>query len=390
MSTTPFEDIVDRRGTGAIALDTARYGKPAGVLPLWVADMGFRTSPEVVAAIEARAAHGIYGYSEPTEAYHEAVAGWFARRHGWTIDPAWTTRSAGVVNALYLAVQGLTEPGEAVIVQPPVYPPFYAAVRNSGRQVLENPLVESDGRYQIDFDGFERLAGQASAFILCSPHNPVGRVWARAELERLAEICLRHKVLVISDEIHWDFVYAPSRHTVFATLSDDVANITLTCTSPSKTFNLAGLGLANIVARNPALLKAFRAAYTHAGLSQPSSFGLVAGEAAYRFGDDWVDALVSHVGGTMTWLASALQREVPAVRLIPPEGTYLAWLDCRGLGLAPVELNRFIEQAAGLWLNDGPSFGPPGTGFQRLNAAYPRALIGEAVDRLRDAVAAGR
>ncbi|MDR1151536.1 MAG: PatB family C-S lyase [Bifidobacteriaceae bacterium] len=387
MQGSRFDEVIDREGTGALALDRARFGLPLDVTPLWIADMGFAAPNAVTTALAGRVQHGILGYSVPTPGYFEALGGWFARRHGWHVDPRQSVQTRGVVHALYLALDALTDPGAGVIIQPPVYPPFFQAIRDTGRRLLANPLVEADGRYEIDFDQFEAQAREAAAFILCSPHNPVGRVWTRAELSRLADVCLRHRVLIISDEVHADFVYPGSRHVVTAVLGADVDALTVTCTAPSKTFNVAGLQLANVFASDAGTRARLEAAYARNGLSQHPALGLVACEAAYGGGaDEWVDELVAYLNGTMAAIAGFTQAHLPGIRFIRPEGTYVAWLDMRGLGLDQAGLKRLVVTGARLWLSDGAAFGAEGAGFQRLNAAAPRAVVMSALERLAAAL----
>ncbi|MDR3201740.1 MAG: pyridoxal phosphate-dependent aminotransferase [Bifidobacteriaceae bacterium] len=379
-----FDRVVDRAGTDAIAVDHARYGKDPGLLPMWVADMGFRAPEPVRAALAERAEHGIFGYSDAGDGYFEALTGWFAARHGWKIDPAHVRFTPGVVAAIHIALNALTDPGDSIIIQPPVYYPFAAAIRATGRRVAANPLrrVGETGRYEIDFEGFEAQARQARLFILCNPHNPVGRVWSAPDLLRLGRICARHGVIVIADEVHADFVYPGARHQVFAALDPEFEQMAVTCTAPSKTFNLAGLQLANIVIADPGLRGRFRETQSRAGFGHPPATGLVAARAAYASGGPWVDALVQYIWETMAFLANQISERVPGVAFRPPEGTYLAWLDCAGLGLDPDRLEAWVQQRAGLWLDDGRIFGEGGAGFQRLNTAFPRSVIAEAVDRL--------
>ncbi|MDR2453158.1 MAG: PatB family C-S lyase [Bifidobacteriaceae bacterium] len=382
-----FDRLIDRAGTGALAWDRRRHGVPADALPLWVADMAFAAPPAVRQALAERAAHGIIGYSVPTDSYYEALAGWFERRHGWQVEARAAVLTRGVVHGLHLALEALTKPGDGVIVQPPVYAPFFEAVHGRGRRLLANPLVEGPDGYQIDFDGFAAAARQATAVILCSPHNPVGRVWRRAELEQLAEICLRHGLWIISDEVHADFAYPGRRHTVTASLGAEVDAITVTCTAPSKTFNLAGLQLANLFAADLGARARLKAAYAAQGLGPHPGLALAACQAAYcGRADAWVDDLVAYLEGNMACLAAGIGANLPQLGFRQPEGTYVAWIDFRALGLEPAELRRLVLERARLWLSDGESFGPGGAGFQRLNAAAPRAVLTEALRRLAEAL----
>jgi cystathionine beta-lyase len=381
-----FDRIIDRRGTYSIKHDPVSRGKPADILPLWVADMDFATPPCVADAVVSRARHGIFGYSEPDAAYFSAVRGWFEKRFNWGVEQEWLTAAPSVVNALFIAVRALTAPGEGVVIQQPVYPPFESSIKQTGRKLLVNELMYSDGHYSVDFEDFENKIKEAKLFILCSPHNPVGRVWTRKELVRMGEICLRHGVIVISDEIHQDFVYPGHHHFVFAALDPRFAEITVTCTSPSKTFNLAGLLHANIFISNKTLRDKFIKEYENCGLSQPAIMGLVACKAAYEGGAEWVDELVSYLSGNMFLIKDYLQKNSPKIKLVEPEGTYLAWLDFSELGLSAQELKESITHKAKLWLNDGPAFGAGGEGFQRMNAACPRSVIQEALERLKNMI----
>jgi len=385
-----FDRVINRRNTCSIKYEPAWRGKPADVLPLWVADMDFAAPPCVEEAIIRRAGHGIFGYSEPDAAYFDVVSKWFEERFNWNTERGWLTITPGVVNALYIAIRALTKPGDGVVIQQPVYYPFESSVRQTGRQLLVNELIlnegkdGSEGRYGIDFQDFEEKIKQAKLFIMCNPHNPVGRVWNRDELIRMGEICLRHGVMVISDEIHEDFVFPGRRHLVFAALNRDFADITVTCTSPSKTFNLAGLLHANIFISNKILREKFKEEYAKSGLSQPGLMGLITCKAAYEDGAEWLDELLDYLAQNMLFLKTYLLQHIPKIKLIEPEGTYLAWLDCRELRLSAKELDEAVTQKGKLWLNAGYTFGKGGAGFERMNAACPRSVLREALERLKN------
>jgi cystathionine beta-lyase len=384
-----FDKPVDRRIAYGYSIkhDPASRKKPADVLPMWVADMDFPAPPCVLDVLVERVKHGIFGYSEPDAPYFSAVQGWFEKRFDWHIRREWLSITPGVVNAIYVAIRALTKPGGGVLIQQPVYYPFESAVKDTKRKLLVNQLVYGgDGRYGIDFVDFEEKAKQAGMFILCNPHNPVGRVWTRDELLRMGEICLRHGVTVIADEIHQDFIYEGHRHLVFSGLDERFAGITITCTAPSKTFNLAGLQLANIFISDKAMRGAFEREYASVGLSQPPLMGLAACQAAYEGGAEWLDELIAYLAGNISLTGDFLRTHIPKVKLIEPEGTYLAWLDCAGLGLSVRGLNDFITNKAKLWLNNGPVFGLGGEGFQRMNAACPRSAVNTALERLKSAV----
>jgi cystathionine beta-lyase len=378
-----FDRVTNRSNTCSIKYEPAWRGKPEDVLPLWVADMDFATPPCVQDALARRAQHGIFGYSEPDAVYFNVMRAWFEQRFNWTTERDWLTITPGVVNALYIAVRALTEPGDGIVIQQPVYYPFESSIRKTGRQLLINELVYSDGHYRIDFQDFEDKIKQAKLFIMCNPHNPVGRVWKADELTRMGEICLRHGVTVIADEIHEDFIFPGHRHMVFAALNPEFANITVTCTSPSKTFNLAGLLHANIFISNRELREKFKEEYTRCGLSQPGIMGLVACKAAYEGGAEWLDELLVYLAENMLLLKTSLSRNIPQIKLVEPEGTYLAWLDCNELGLSPQKLDETLTHQGKLWLSAGHTFGKGGKGFERMNVACPRSVLRNALERLK-------
>jgi cystathionine beta-lyase len=383
-----FDEIIPRRNTDSVKFDDleARYGRP-DLLPLWVADMDFRVPACVTAALRQLVDHGIYGYHLKRPRLLQAIGDWWSRRHGYTPDPAGILFSPGVVPALSHLIQALSAPGDGIILQPPVYHPFFWAVRTNGRRLLENRLLEHNGNYAFDFDDLEAKAREARMLILCSPHNPVGRVWRREELERVAEICLRHRLLILADEIHNDLIFPPHRHTPIASLSPEVDRITVTTHAASKTFNVAGLSVAYMLIRDPALRETYRKASDPLHVEALNPFGLVATEAAFREGEPWLSALQEYLWGNYLFLRDHLARELPRVKVSPLEGTYLAWLDFRDYGLSPKALKDCMIQRAGLALNDGPMFGTGGEGFQRLNLGCPRAVLRDALERLRAALA---
>ncbi|GBU28930.1 aminotransferase [Treponema sp. R8-4-B8] len=379
-----FDKIIDRSDSYSIKYEPTWRGKPADVLPLWVADMDFASPPCVQKALIRRAKHGIYGYSEPDAAYFDVTRKWFESRFNWSPQRDWLTITPGVVNALYIAVRSLTAPGDGIVIQQPVYYPFESSIRKTGRQLLVNELVYKDGRYGIDFQDFEEKIKQAKMFILCNPHNPVGRVWKTDELTRMGEICLRHNVIVIADEIHQDFIFPGHKHIVFAALNQDFANITVTCTSPSKTFNLAGLMSANIFISNNELRNKFKEEYARCGLSQPGVMGLIACKAAYQDGAQWLEQLINYLCGNSAFLKTYLSKHIPKIKLIEPEGTYLAWLDFNALGIPAQKLDEVITQKGKVWLSSGLSFGKGGKGFERINLACPRSVLHNALERLKN------
>ena len=384
-----FDQIISRYHTCSLKYDFAKErGKPGDLLPMWVADMDFQTPPAVREALAARAVHGIFGYSDPDKEYFDALSNWFGTRHGWEVDPTTSVRAPGVVFALCTLIRCLTEPGDAVLIQEPVYYCFKAAIRDNGRKTIVNELRFDGIQYHIDFEDFERkiMENHVKLFILCSPHNPVGRVWTGSELERLAEICLRHGVFVAADEIHEDFVYTGHRHTVFATLSGEVADNCAVCTAPSKTFNLAALHNANIFIANEQVRRRFQRELDAEGFSQSNIMGLVACQAAYQHGAEWLDQLIDYLYGNIALMRETFKSRMPQLRLIEPEGTYLPWVDFSKLCLPVPELERFIVEKAKLWLDGGTLFGASGAGFQRFNIAAPRAVVRRALEQLEAAV----
>ena len=384
-----FDEIIPRRHTNSLKYDWAeKRGKPDDLLPMWVADMDFQTPPAVREALAAKAAHGIFGYSDPDETYYEALAHWFGTRHNWPVDPHTSVTAPGVVFAICTLIRALTKPGDAVLIQEPVYYCFREGIRDNGRRTVVNQLRFDGEHYSIDFEDFERkiVENGVKLFILCSPHNPVGRVWTKDELEKLAEICLRHDVFVLADEIHEDFIYPGNRHIVFASISKEVADRCAVCTAPSKTFNLAGLHIANIFIADNEVRKAVRHELDAQGFSQSNIMGLVACQAAYQTGAEWVDQLVDYLRENLSLMRETFRTRMPQIHLIEPEGTYLPWVDFSKLGLNTPELERFIVERAKLWLDGGHIFGAGGAGFQRFNIATPRAILQEALDRLENAV----
>lgn len=384
-----FDKIVDRRGTDSLKYDlAARRGMPGNVIPLWVADMDFPSPPEVLEALVEKSRHGIFGYSDTiSDDYFNALADWYSNRFGWQLSPKWLVKTPGVVFAICTAIRALTDEGDAVLIQEPVYYPFAGSVRANDRKLVVNELVYRDGRYSIDFADFEEKIekNRVKLFILCSPHNPVGRVWTKEELAAMGEICLKYGVKVVADEIHEDFVYPGYRHHVFETVMPEFADITITCTGPTKTFNMAGLQISNVFISNTDLRKRFKQELERTGYSQPNIMGLVACRAAYRHGAKWLDDLISYLVSNLDLLRDFLRKELPFIRLVEPEGTYLVWLDFRALGLPDKELNELIVHKAGLWLNSGPMFGAGGEGYQRINIGCPAAILQEALERLKKA-----
>lgn len=381
-----FDRIIDRKNTRCLKYDFAvKRGMPEDVLPLWVADMDFETSSYIEDALTERVQEGIFGYSDVQTPYFEIIRDWMIRHHDWEPQEKWLTKTPGVVFALAMAVKAYTDPGDKVLLQQPVYYPFSEVITDNGREVVSNDLVlTEDGTYKIDFADFEQkiIANGIKLFLLCSPHNPVGRVWTKEELEKIGDICVKHGVTVVSEEIHNDFIWEGT-HTVFAGIKKEFADISVTCTSPSKTFNLASMLISNIFIPNQILRRKFRKEMDRAGISQLSVLGLVATEAAYAHGDEWYAAMKNYVRDNIAFARAYVEENLPGVRMIDTQGTYLIWLDFRQTGLTVEQLDHKIIYEAGLWLDSGKIFGKTGEGFERINVACPRAVLQEALDRIR-------
>lgn len=383
-----FDKIIDRRQTGSVKWDFShRVFGCEDVLPLWVADMDFQAPEAVIEALVDRAKHGVFGYADGMDGYYEALTAWLHDRHRWKIQRDWISFSPGIVFALYALVRSLSKPGDKILIQSPVYSPFFNAIKNNGREVVNSQLRFEHGRYTMDFaDLEEKFASGVKMMILCNPHNPVGRVWEREELNRLGQLCLAHGVLVISDEIHGDLVYEGHGHIPFASLSPELAMQSIVCTAPSKTFNLAGLQTSNLIIPNAKYRQAFQASRDLTGIHSPNVFGITALEAAYRHGWDWLDQLMCYLKGNVEFFMSALAQELPQIKMVRPEGTYLLWLDFRELGMEPKELQKFLVHKAGVGLNAGYQFGPGGEGFARLNIGCSRSVLEDGFERIKVAV----
>lgn len=384
-----FNKVIDRHGSNSIKTDLAlARGKPADVLSLWVADMDFPTAPAILEALHEKVNHGIFGYSCLDDSFYSALKNWMEKEHDFSPERRELVTTPGVVFGIVCAIRAFTKEGESVIIQTPVYYPFKNMIEHNNRKLVTSSLFEKDGKWFIDFDDFEKkiIDNKVKLFILCSPHNPVGRVWTREELERIAEICLRYKVLVFSDEIHNDFVYAPNVHTVFSTLSPEVADNAIVSMSVSKTFNLAGLQFSTNFIKNPALRAKFKEEFDKTGYDEPSIMGLTAARAAYQNGKPWLEELHKHLKANIDFVRSFLKDKLPLVRLIEPEGTFLLWLDFSALGLSDSEIDDIIVNKAKVWLDRGTMFGPEGEFYQRINIATPRPLLKEALDRIAGAL----
>jgi cystathionine beta-lyase len=384
-----FDKIIDRNDTESLKwVYPRKVLKVEDAIPMWVADMDFEAPPAVVEAIRRRAAHGIYGYPLVPPSFYAAAIDWLKRRQGWEIQKSWMAKTPGIVPALNYCVRTFTKPGDGVIIQTPVYHPFYFAIENNGRRVVRNPLRFDGRRFTMDLEDLERkIDAPGRMLILCSPHNPVGRVWTLDELEALGRIAVARDLLIVSDEIHADLIYRGHKHHVLAALSPDLANRTITCIAPSKTFNIPGLSTAAVVSSNSALLKKFEDEAERAGFELGQVFGIVAFEAAYMHGADWLDELLPYLEANVDFMERFLADRIPGIRLIRPEGTYLALLDCRGLGLEPAALNEFFLKKAHVYFSDGITFGKELEGFVRINFGCPRTVLLGALERIERAVA---
>lgn len=384
-----FDRIINRKDTRCLKYDFAkRRGLPEDVLPMWVADMDFETSSYIEDALVEQAKHGIFGYSEVQTPYFNIVRNWMEQHHGWEVQEKWLIKTPGIVFALAMAVKAYTEPGDAVLIQLPVYYPFSEVIEDNGRKVVSNTLyLAEDNRYHIDFEDFENkiVDEQIKLFFLCNPHNPVGRVWTEEELIKLGDICVKHHVIVVSDEIHEDFIFK-GKHLVFANLKKEYEDISITCTSPSKTFNLASMLISNIFIPNRELRHKFRKELNAAGMSQLGVMGLVACETAYSKGEEWYQAMLAYVAENVEFTRKYVEEHLHGVRMVEHEGTYLVWLDFRETGLSVSELEECIIHKAKLWLDSGKIFGECGRGFQRINVACPRSIVKEALERIKGAL----
>jgi cystathionine beta-lyase len=379
-----FDRKIERRGTNCLKWDHADWFFGTNdLLPMWVADMDFEAPGPVLEAILKRAGHGAFGYTVKPESYHEALVEWMKKRHGWEIKKEWLAHAPGVVPAVHLSIMAFSHPGDTVLVNSPVYYPFYSAVKNTGRQLLMSPLKSGEGRYEMDFEDIERrIDSRTRLFILSNPHNPVGRVWKREELERLGEICLKNDIKIVSDEIHSDLVFEGYRHVPLASISRELSMQTITCVAPSKTFNLAGLATASVIVENKRMLDEYNNALSSVGIGLANIFGIVAFEAAYRYGEEWLEQLLPYLRENFDYMREFLGKNLPAVKVTELEGTYLAWLDFRGLGMTVEELKDFLYKKARVGFEDGSVFGEEGAGFMRVNLACPRSTVEEALNRL--------
>lgn len=387
--TQNFNEIIDRKDTNCLKYDFAvERGKPENVLPLWIADMDFKAPEYVLNKLSEIVDHGIFGYTDSKEDYFNALSHWYREYFHWEIEEEWLIKTPGIVFAIAATISAFTKEGEGVLIQQPVYYPFKEVILENGRNLVNSPLVYKEGKYRMDYEDFERkiVEEKVKLFILCSPHNPVGRVWKKEELETIGEICLRHEVLIISDEIHSDFVYPGNKHTVFASLSEDIAARTITCTAPSKTFNIAGLQISNIFISNPEIREKFQSAIAKTGYSQVNQIGIAASQACYEGGREWLEDLKEYLIENIHFTRKFLEERLPKITLIEPEGSYLLWLDCKALNLSEEEREERIVYKGNLWLDGGTMFGEEGSGFERINIACPRPVLEQALNQLEMAL----
>lgn len=386
-----FDEIIDRTKHHSVKwdeLETIFGADSQDVLPMWIADMEFKSPKPIIEAINKAVEHGIYGYTSRTDSYSQAIIDWMGKRHNWKIKKDWLAFSPGVVPALSLIIRAFCQPGDKVVVQPPVYYPFFRVIENNGCHIANNPLKLSNKKYFMDYEDLEKKIDdpRVKLLILCSPHNPVGRVWQKEELIILGEICLKQNIIVVSDEIHADILFKGYKHTPFASISPAFAHNSITCTAPSKTFNLAGLQTSSLIIPNKKYYKIYENILNSLALDENNVFGLVALEAAYRDGEEWLEQLLSYLNENLEFLMKYFKERIPKIEVIKPEGTYLVWLDCQQLGLNSKDLNNFMIKKAKVALDDGYWFGIEGRGFMRINIACPRSFLEEGLERIERAV----
>ena len=386
---TNFDEIIDRRNTNSLKYDFGMERKHRDdLIPLWIADMDFRLPDVIISDIQAAVAHGIFGYSDTKESYFTPLHDWFQNHFNWNIKKEWLIKTPGVVYAIALTIKAFTKEGDCVVIQQPVYYPFSECVNDNNRRLINNQLVYENGTYRIDFEDFESkiINENVKLFLLCNPQNPTGRVFTKDELTRLGEICIKHNVIVLSDEIHCDFTYPGHTHTVFASISEEFANNSIICTSPSKTFNMAGMQTSNIFIANKSIRDLFYHELDASGYSQLTTLGLVACQSAYSNGYEWLNELKPYLKGNLDYARTFIKEKLPEIKLVEPEGTYLIWLDCSELGISYKELEKIVIDKAKLWLDGGIIFGKATALFERINIACPRSVLVQALTNLEVAI----
>ena len=384
-----FDRVIDRNNTNCVKFDMAKkHGMPEGILPMWVADMDFMAPPSTLEALKNFVDYGIFGYSFMGDDYFNALEGWFRENHGWEVSREWVSTTPGVVFALSAAIRAVTQKGDAVMIQPPVYPPFYEVIERNERKKVENTLVYENGKYSIDFEDMEKKIAEndVKLMILCSPHNPVGRVWTVDELQKVGSICRKYNVTVVSDEIHCDFAFPDHPHTPFVKACPEMMEQAIVCTAPSKTFNLAGLQVSNIFVPGEQLRARFRKVMGECFYGEPNCLGMLACQAAYQGGKDWLENCKAYMRENLAYMRKFLQENIPQIKVVEPEGTYLVWLDCSGLGLSKQELYDLFAYKAKVWVDNGDIFGEVGAQFIRVVLASPRETVRKAMEQLKKAI----
>ena len=376
-----FDEVINRRNTNCVKWDLEEEND---ILPMWIADMDFKTADPVISALEKRVSHGVFGYASTPDAYYAAEIKWWEKRHNFKIKKEWIVVTTGVIPALSAAVQAFTSPGDKVLIQSPVYNYFNTSVKNNKCTIVLNALKYNDGHYEIDFEDFEKKASdeKVKIFILCNPHNPIGIAWRKDELERLGNICLKHNILVVVDEIHRDLVYEGNKYTPFASINEEFLMNSITCTAPGKTFNLAGLKVSNVIAANDKLREKIDRSLNINETIEPNIFGIEGLIAAYNYGEEWLNELLRYLEGNIEYLISFIGEKMPMLKVIKPEATYLVWIDCSSLGLTSKEFCSKLLHDGKLRVNEGSTYGEAGEGFIRMNIACPRVILKEGLDRL--------
>jgi cystathionine beta-lyase len=382
-----FDKIIDRRNTECIKWDMLEevFGDK-DVMPMWVADMDFEVAKPISDAIKKRVEHSIYGYSTKGSGYYDAIINWMKKRHNWDVKKEWISYTPGIVPALSYIVRTFAQPGDEVIIQTPVYHPFYSAIKNNGYIIVKNPLQYKDGSYKMDLEDLKKkITPRTRILILCNPHNPVGRVWTKEELSELGQICIKNNILIVSDEIHFDLIYKNNHHTVFAAISEEFAQSSIICSAPSKTFNLAGIQVSNVIIPNERLRRQFKITLENYAVSEVNTFVSTALVAAYNEGEEWLVQLLEYLEANLNFLMNFFEERIPKIKVVKPQGTYLVWLDCSALNMTSQELNEFFIKKAKVGFNDGIMFGEEGQQFQRVNIACQRSILREALERVERA-----
>lgn len=381
-----FDEIIDRRGTFCEKFDRNKeiFGRE-DVIPMWIADMEFATPRPVLEAIQRRAEHPVFGYSYRCDSYFNSIINWVERRAGWKVERKWIDFSPGIVSGIVFAIRAFTKEGDKIVIQPPVYHPFARQIKLNNRVVVNNPLALRNDRFEIDFEDLDLKLKGAKMFLMSNPHNPSGRVYTREELMRIGELCVKHDVLIVSDEIHSDLIYKPFKHTHIASISDAFAQRTITYIAPSKTFNIAGFSTSVVITPNDSIRRQLQHEFDKLHADQGNIFGTVALEAAYNHGDEWLDQLNEYIAGNIDYVLGFLRDKMPSVKCIRPEGTYLMWLDFGEWPMSHEEIYEFLIQEAALGLNEGSMFGEQGRGWMRMNVGTQRAIVVQAMKQLYDA-----